>query len=215
MSRMTGWRHVPRSERVERRHGAGNAEAERLVALCRLLSAVAALLVGCSDNLPGDVIGAYRVTMRLDDNSCGERGLPLPDGYAYAVELRADEPRGYWRTPGAAPIEGRYQRGSFEFGFAMTLDLGRADAGTAGCLVRREELLRGEVTIANDAGVGDAAIEDAGRALDDEALSGEHVISFTPDPNGRCANVRGPIDVFAQLPCSARYRLLGAPTKPF
>lgn len=173
------------------------------------------LLAACSENLPGEAIGAYRVTMRLEENSCGERGLPLADGYGYTAELRADGPRGYWRTPGAAPIEGKYQGGSFEFGFAMTLDLGRADAGTAGCLVRREEQLRGQVHTAEDAGTDAAASHDAGRARDDEGLEGEHLISFTPDPNGRCANVRGPIDVFTQLPCSARYRVVGAPTKSF
>jgi hypothetical protein len=182
-------------------------------------AALLSLLAACPDNLPGEVVGAYRLTMHVEQNSCGERGLPLPEGHKYSVELRADEPRGYWRIAGSPPIEGRYQRGEFEFAFAMTLDLGNLDAGTSGCLVRREERLSGRVDEAELAAVdgrGDGGRDGGSREADAAPpLRAEHRIGFTPDPNGRCANVRGPVHVFDQLPCSATYRVDGVATKPF
>lgn len=205
---------MPGATRSLDRIGRGRRMPSLMLLSC---SAMVVLLAGCSENLPGEVVGAYRVTMRLEENSCGELGLPLADGYRYTAELREEEPRGFWRTPSAAPIEGRYQSGTFEFSFAMTLELGMADAGTAGCLVRREEQLRGTVSF-EDAGAEDAGSADGGARAPrggESALAGEHRISFIPDPNGRCANVRGPVHVFAQLPCGARYRIEGEPTKSF
>lgn len=181
-----------------------------------LLGLGALALLGCRDNLPGEVVGAYRVTMRATENSCGESGLPLADGHAYRVELRESAPVGYWRTPGAAPFEGRYDDGAFSFSFATLLELGDADAGTGGCLVRREELLTGRVEPV-------ASVEDAGVRADSDAgpekvatvLHGEHSIAFRPDPNGRCATVQGPVQVFERLPCSARYSLEGVEVESF
>lgn len=182
----------------------------------QLLGLAALALLGCRDSLPGEVVGAYRVTMRAVENTCGASGLPLPDGHAYRVELRESAPVGYWRTPRAAPIEGRYADGEFAFSFATPLELGDVDAGTSGCLVRREELLTGRVepvALVDDAGA--RAAPDAG--LDEIAtvLRGEHSISFRPDPSGRCATVQGPIHVFERLPCVARYSVEGVEVESF
>lgn len=188
----------------------------------RLPWVVLALLAGCSTEIPGDVVGAYTVQMRLTDNNCGA-GV-VPGAQTYAAELRAGEtPRGFWRVPKQAPIEGRYEAGEFQFTFAMSLELGNADAGTAGCTAIREELLQGNVTLAEpDAGVRDSAVTDAGSSsvVDDAGgssagLTGTHRISFRTNPQGRCANHPGPLALFERLPCSALYELKGAPRKPF
>jgi hypothetical protein len=183
---------------------------------------VLALLVGCSTEIPGDVVGAYTIQMRLTDNNCGA-GV-VPSAQTYAAELRAGEtPRGFWRVPKQAPIEGRYEAGEFQFTFSMGLELGNADAGTAGCTAIREELLQGRVTLAEpdagvrDGGAADAAstsvVRDAGSSS--AGLSGTHRISFRTNPQGRCANHPGPLALFERLPCSALYELQGAPRKAF
>jgi hypothetical protein len=185
------------------------------------LTIVAMLLTACSTSLPGESIATYAVTWRLEENTCGATGLPLPDGHRRPVELRAEGMRGYWRFPSTAPISGRYDQSEFQFSSASILELGSVDAGTSGCLVRRDELLRGRVDIVErDGGVADASAGDGGEAeprLEDEetSLSGEHRISFTPDPGGRCANHAGPLNVFERLPCSALYRLSGVERKSF
>lgn len=205
-----------------------------------------ALSASCSGDLPGHAIGTYKVVMKLEENTCGPGALPLADGYNYAVELRADEPRGYWRVPHVGPISGTYRDGAFSFTTKATLELGNADAGTAGCLVIREELLEGHVTVvdagrpdaaepptdatstqapaadaAGDAGserIADAADVDAASgdaAADAAPLTGEHTISFYPDPQGRCAGEQGPLGSFERLPCSARYALTGTARDSF
>lgn len=183
---------------------------------------VLSVLVGCGTEVPGDVVGAYTIQMRLTDNNCGA-GV-VPNAQTYAAELRAGEtPRGFWRVPKQAPIEGRYEAGEFQFTFSMSLELGNADAGTAGCTAIREELLHGEVTLAEpDAGVRDSGVTDAGRGIvvhdagsSLAGLSGTHRISFRTNPQGRCANHAGPLALFERLPCSALYELQGTPRRAF
>lgn len=168
-------------------------------------------LAGCSDQLPGELVGAYRVVMEVDDNTCGLSGLPLADGHTYTAELRERTPLGYWRVPKAAPMEGRYENGSFRFTYSSVLELGSLDAGTSGCRVLREEALEGTVdptaSILNDAGKLPER--------DGPALEGEHVINFRPDPNGRCNMVRGPLGPFIALPCEARYVIEGSAQRAF
>jgi hypothetical protein len=191
--------------------------------LTRLVSGlVLTLIVGCNTELPGDVVGAYTIQMRLTENNCGA-GV-VPNAQTYAAELRAGEPpRGFWRVPKQGPIEGRYEAGAFQFTFSMGLELGNADAGTAGCTAIREELLQGEVSLPErDAGVSDAGVSDAGHvgtASDagsaQAGLTGTHRISFRTNPQGRCANHPGPLALFERLPCSALYALQGTPRKAF
>jgi len=175
--------------------------AARLLRRAAQVGVLAALLGSCEETIPGELVGAYQITMRIDDNGCGMGALPLPDGHRYAAELRAEGERGYWRVPRAAPMDGRYDEDerSFRFSYATALELGNADAGTAGCRVLREETLTGEI--------------DARR--EEDTLLGEHVISFRTDPSGRCADVRGPLGPFVALPCEARYAVEGTPRDPF
>lgn len=179
------------------------------------LALALACCAACTDP-PGDLVGAYGITMHLTSNSCGATGLPLPDGYRYTAELRADPPRGYWRVPKIAPLEGSYDAGAFSFAFSESLELGAADAGTLGCTLVREEQLSGQVSLSpSDAGI--AAISDASgdATANDAPLQATHNISFRPNPNGRCAAATGPLGPFEHLPCSAHYDLVGTSHKPF
>jgi hypothetical protein len=184
----------------------------------------------CAKELPGEVVGTYRVVMRLDENTCGLGALPFPSGEKYSVELRTDGPRGYWHLADSPPYPGTHDDGTFDFTYGQALELGSADAGTGGCIVLREELLRARIDApatenagADDAGVGDTATRDGGVAGTEASrdagerdhLIGEHVISFRADPAGRCRDERGPLRDFERLPCRARYRLDGMPRSAF
>lgn len=163
-----------------------------------------ALCGGCPGDIPGEVVGTYRVELDLEENTCGNGAAPFPDGKSYSVELRAEGPRGYWHIADAPPYPGQHDAGQFDFAFAQALELGSADAGTGGCIVLREETLRAHL---------DDAPGDAG--ADDTRLRGEHVIGFRADPQGRCRDERGPLREFERLPCRARYRIDGKPRSAF
>jgi hypothetical protein len=175
------------------------------------LALVTLALMACETDLPGELVGAYNVSWDLGENSCGASALLLRDGHSRAIEVRQDEPRGYWRAGGVAPIQGRYTMREFRFATTSTFDLGSMDAGTAGCLVTRDEVLTGRIEdVPNDAGTrNDAAVDDI-----ETTLRGEHAIGFTPRSDGRCANVQGPIGDFDRLPCRAVYSLQGLARKP-
>lgn len=188
------------------------------------LSLHAALLcAACGPDLPGEVVGTYTVSMHLGDNSCGKPALPVADGTNYAVELRADGERGYWRRPKIPPIEGHYDGdGGFAFTFEALFDIGDPDAGTAGCRLYRDEVLNGRVVIASDAGTADDAgdtgtTSDAATAASppEPALSGQYTYTFRTDTSGICANNPGPLGVYQRLPCSVSYSLSGQDHKPF
>lgn len=188
----------------------------------RALSLCATLwCAGCFGDLPGEVVGTYTVSMHLGDNSCGTPALPVADGTSYAVELRADGPRGYWRRPKIPPIEGHYDGdGGFAFQFEALFDIGNADAGTGGCRLYRDEMLNAQVVVAGDAGrpadAGDALTTgDAGTASGPPPLSGHYTYTFRTDATGVCANNPGPLGVYQRLPCSVAYSLTGENHKPF
>lgn len=178
----------------------------------RLLLALAALpTLACETDFPGELVGAYNVAWALEENNCGSSAFLLRDGHSRAIEVREDAPRGYWRAAGIAPIEGRYEDRAFRFATSSTFDLGSMDAGTAGCLVTRDEVLTGTIEeVASDGGTR----SDAGADEAETTLVGEHVIGFTPRADGRCAQVQGPIGDFERLPCRALYGLRGFARKP-
>jgi hypothetical protein len=177
----------------------------------------ASLIGGCETTLPGEVVGAYDVVMRLEENTCGRSVVPFADGERYAVELRSDsDERGYWRLTKAPPVLGRYVDAGFSFSYAEAIELGAADAGTRGCIVLREEQL--DVVVSDllpDGGVAARAERSDPGSDAGSALAGTHQVDFRADPGGRCHDVRGPLREFERLPCGARYRLVGQARAPF
>lgn len=179
------------------------------LAACAL---AACALAACDSDLPGDVVGAYSVLMRLEENTCGRAVTPFADGERYAAEVRRDGERGYWRLTRGAPVAGEFDDAGFRFAYREAIELGTMDAGTLGCTVLREEAL---TFVLDDL----AAQPDGGVALrtdrDGGGLRGAHEVAFRPDPGGRCRESRGPLREFERLPCAARYHLDGTPRAPF
>ncbi len=185
----------------------------RPFSVCLALCA-SSLAAGCDLLKPvGDDIGTYRVTMKLEENTCGPSAVHVQDGQMYKVQLRADGARGYWRLPGQPSIEGRYDDGEFQFGFNSVAVQSPEDAEIV-CQILQDEVLTGRVDISD----ADAGVErDAGASADDdEALTGEHVLTLREAEGTDCsAALTSAGGGFEKLPCTVRYSLTGTPTKPF
>jgi hypothetical protein len=122
-------------------------------ALAPLLLFTASVLA-CTE-LPGEVIGTYRVTMKLEENTCGTGAVNLLDGHRYAVELRSDAQYGYWRIPDQPLLQGSYDPPNFRFENSGLVAQVGAEAGPRGCALRQVDLLTGKLTKLPDAGSED------------------------------------------------------------
>jgi hypothetical protein len=180
------------------------------------------LVLGCSD-LPGEVVGTYRIRMTLEENQCGARAVYVLDGRRYAVELRAEGTRAYWRVPGQTALAGKYDAPEFHFEYQSLVARSPDDAGTPLCRLVQSEVLNGQVRLDNeDAGEPQ---EDPGEPQDEAdepeqedagaALEAEHEFTISAEPGANCAAALAPEGAFEKLPCSVRYSLRGEPTKPF
>jgi hypothetical protein len=126
-----------------------------------------ALLGAACSELPGEVLGTYKVTMTLEENSCGASAVYSLDKRRYSVELRSDERFGYWRIAGKTPIQGTYEAPDFAFEFSSIVANSGPDAGPNGCRLQQHDQVTGSLELdARDAG-SDATLEDA--ALEDAA----------------------------------------------
>ena len=194
----------------------------------------------CSE-LPGEVLGTYKVTMTLEENSCGASAVYSLDKRRYSVELRSDERFGYWRIAGKTPIQGTYDAPDFAFEFSSIVANSGPDAGPNGCRLQQHDQVTGSLELdardaGGDAAEGDAASDDAevdDNPFDDTfdagksgykdaggdtgaALIGEHSMTISGAAGTDCrADALAPKGPFERLPCVVRYSLRGVPTKPF
>jgi hypothetical protein len=146
----------------------------RAAALLAITFALSTLACG---ELPGELVGTYKLAMKLEENTCGNAAVNLLDGHRYAAELRSDDEYGYWRVPSQPPMRGSYERGKFRFENAVIVANEGADAGPRGCTLRQVDVLAGKLTDPPDAGnkESDDDDDDAGTldASDDENDAGE------------------------------------------
>ena len=153
-----------------------------MIALRTSLAALLALVAPACSELPGEILGTYKVTMALEENGCGAGAVFSLDKKRYAVELRAEAERGYWRIPGQTPIQGRYEAPDFAFEFHAVVATAGPDAGPNGCrLVQLDQvsgsLLSPDHETAHDAGeetdAEDDAEDDAEVEAEDDAEASE------------------------------------------
>jgi hypothetical protein len=201
-----------------------------------------ATALACGE-LPGEVVGTYRITMMLEDNSCGAGAINVLDGHRYSVELRSDMKRGYWHVPNQPPLKGDYDAPNFSFENSSIVANEGPDAGPRGCSLRQVDRLTGKLTELPDAGSDDdedaetdsdddaedtpdkdvkldagsdaGAAEDAGSDDDDAALRGEHTFTISAAAGSNCSSALTPRGPFEKLPCTVRYAVRGVPIKPF
>lgn len=202
-----------------------------------LVALLGLTVLACAE-LPGEVVGTYRITMKLTENTCGPGAVNLLNGHRYAVELRDDGHHGYWRVPNQPPLQGKYEDRHFSFENTGIVAHEESDAGARGCTLRQVDVLTGTLRGASDedastdessepdedgasdAGAAkeqddaDAGTTDAGVA-DDLPLHGEHVFTISAVAGTDCTTALPPRGVFAALPCTVRYTLTGVKMKPF
>lgn len=179
-----------------------------------LAALVLAPLAACRPTeLAGDSIGEYRVTGALAETTCGA-GHPAPASMSFYVELRAEpgSTSGYWKLPNAGLVAGELDEGAFRFEqrsqvVGVPQDL---EAGVAGCMLERAEIVAGELgsAPAADAGsTGDAGAQGDGDA---EGFHGRTTIGVSPVAGGDCSPLLIPFGgAFPVLPCELRYDLTG------
>jgi hypothetical protein len=198
-----------------------------------------ALSAAACSELPGEVLGTYKVTMTLEENSCGATAVHSLDKKRYAVQVRSEAAHAYWRIPGQPPIQGSYEAPDFAFEFRAVVAHSGPDAGPMGCRLTQRDRVTGSVLF-GDEDAQDAGTKDAGEGVDADTdqegddedkgaagtldagldtstgLVGEHVMTIEAEPGTDCGReALMPAGPFQRLPCSVRYKLVGVPTKPF
>ena len=196
---------------------------------------VPCLLLSCTNGLPGEPVGTYRVVMTLEKNTCGAQAVIVENGKAYSVELREDRGRGYWHVADHAPIQGTLdEKRNFVFTFSR-IAASEADAGPNGCRIVQDDLLTGSLRAFSfadggltdggltdggltDGGLTDAGFADGGSAVESDGLTtlvAEHVMQLSGYAGADCSRALkgngGPFDV---LPCEVRYTLSGTERDP-
>jgi hypothetical protein len=177
-------------------------------------------LTGCGE-LPGEVVGTYRIRMKLEENSCGERAVYRLDNKPYSAQLRSEGSLGYWRVPGQTPLRGKYTAPEFHFEYSSIVAVGDVDAGPRRCRLLQSEVLGGSVRLDDpqqaDAGEPEGEEPEGEEPEGEEAaaLEGEHTLTISAEPGSECASALAPAGAFEELPCKVRYTLRGERIKAF
>ena len=196
----------------------------------RLVAAVVPLLAACTPQYPGEAVGSFDVTGRLEVNECGASAVPARDPLSFAVEVRERGPEAFWRRSGLPVVSGTVRDdGNYRFRTVALIPVFAADPdpdfGHAGCNLVQTEIV--DVVLSNAPPDADAGAEtDAGPGMDapdagaqepepDLQLAGTSTIDLAPEPGSDCtplmAVAGGP---FVALPCGIDYTLEGAPRSP-
>jgi hypothetical protein len=160
--------------------------------------ALLALSAAACSNLPGEALGTYKVTMALEENSCGANAIHSLDGKRYAVQVRSEGTHAYWRIPGQPPVQGKYAAPKFAFEFGAVVASSGPDSGPHGCRLTQLDQLTGSVLYPADQhvldGGGDDEVMDAGTDEDDtEGQSEEEA----PDDESDDEKASGALDAGA------------------
>ena len=137
----------------------------------------------CSD-LPGEVLGTYKVTMALEENTCGASAVHSLNGKRYAVQLRGEGTRGYWRIPGQPQLQGKYEAPEFEFEFGAVVASSGPDAGPRGCRLTQLDQVTGSLLYP-----ADDDVLDGGGGGDDEVMDADGT-----DDDGTGDDAEGPTE---------------------
>lgn len=176
-----------------------------------ILLAIAAF--GCAPQYPGEPVGSFEVTGRLEGNECGA-AINALDPVSFLVELRQDRGQAFWRRPDFPVVSGTAIDGTYRFRSQTRMVVIASDPdpdfGHAGCTVTQSEVVEVVLSpVETDAGVTPG---DGGEAVGPSMhLEGTHTIDIAPDVGQNClpatAALGGP---FVALPCGIDYTLDGS-----
>jgi hypothetical protein len=159
-------------------------------------------LVGCLNfrkvddaKAPGDMLGVYHVSGKLDDSSCGDGALGSTEHWSFDVKLSRFENDIYWLN-GRETIVGDIDSDGRSFSILSEVETKISDParGMPGCRVMRHDDAEGKLS---DSGA-DVASFDGTLSFRYEAILGSD-----------CADWIGTPGAVEALPCSLRYDIEG------
>jgi hypothetical protein len=176
----------------------------RPIAAGGALAALAALVPACTGKdpyNPGEPIGAFHVTAKLAQTSCG----PTPDPWEFDVHLRHDATTLYW-VQGGLPVSGKIDASHATLSASVSTTLRDANAKTKlpACVVTRADTV--EVSLEQ----GDGPASDPSTA---DAFTGSIAYKFQPSADSDCSDqLTETGGDFAALPCDVSYTLVAKRT---
>jgi hypothetical protein len=185
----------------------------RLFAARFALPTLALLGLGCDTTPPGEVVGTFEITMKLEENTCGDQAVIITDGRMFAAELRKDDAgRAYWRVPDQKIVDGSYEDDTYRF-VAAGIVASSKPGETPQCSIHQTAVLEAEVDVepAGDAGVDEDrdAGADAGAGATELVLEGDYTLSIEQAAGTDCSGALAPAGPFKTLPCTVRYDVTG------
>jgi hypothetical protein len=124
--------------------------------------------------------------MALEENSCGAAAVHSLNGKRYAVQVRSEGTRGYWRIPGQPQIQGKYEAPEFAFEFGAVVASSGPDSGPRGCRLTQRDQVTGSLLYpadddALDGGDDDEVLDADGAEGDADGQSEEDASDDQPD----------------------------------
>ena len=172
------------------------------LSLARPISFGACLLVALTacvgpdephDDVPGDLLGTYKVDALMDESSCGPGALGAPDHWTFDVKLSRDESNIYWNN-GDEALKGTLSGTSiFSFTSEASIPVREAKPGRPGCTLWRQDLAKGTLVVGKDGN-------------DIPSFDGKLTYSFAQEAGSDCNDAMAEAGL-AQLPCSVRYTM--------
>lgn len=175
----------------------------RAITRARCVLCVAWLCSGClapdqaaeehqDPHQPGEMLGAFSVTGKLGDDSCGADALSAPTNWDFNVKLSRDGSTLYWLNGREAIVGDIDQRGRFAFATHVDLPLSATRGAAKGCTIVRSDSAAGQLS--------------AAQAGFDGSLS----YAYAASPGSDCSALPlGADGLPLALPCSLSYRLSG------
>jgi hypothetical protein len=156
-------------------------------------------VAGCIDfgdtdaKIPGEELGAYRVSAELDNSSCGPGALGSTESWQFSVRLSRDGPDLFWLN-GAEAICGQVAADGVSFAFetAVRAELQPPQGTQPGCAVLRTDRAAGRLS-------------DPG--LDVRSFAAELSYHYAAEAESDCSNLLGSPGGLATLPCEMTYCL--------
>jgi hypothetical protein len=172
------------------------------LSLARPISLGACLLVGlvscignpddAHDDVPGDLLGMYKVDALMEESSCGPGALGAPDHWSFDVKLSRDDSNIYWNN-GDEALEGSLSSAIFSFTSEVSIPVREAKPGRPGCTLWRQDAARGTLVAGAD-------------ESDVPGFDGSLTYSFAQESGSDCNDAMAEVGL-AQLPCSVRYTM--------
>lgn len=144
---------------------------------------------------PGDALGAFAVTGKLGDDSCGAESLNAPETWSFQVKLSREGTTLYWLNGREAIVGDIDHDGRFAFETHLDLPLAEKHGAAKGCTIVRHDSASGTLALETDSSALRGKLSYAYDATSDSDCS-----EFTTGTNGQ------PL----ALPCQLTYALTGA-----